>query len=143
MSHSTPGMASGSQVSTVQSRTQGSAGVSAEPLGQSIMTVVARNSAFVLGAQVAIKIMAFLFNVYIVRRLGAVHFGQYSAVMAYVIFRAYQSQSEKVIEFISKTAAALQEMTEAIRSLDRRVENLERKVLEPEARFSGDSPPRR
>ena len=37
MSHSTPGMASGSQVSTVQSRTQGSAGVSAEPLGQSIM----------------------------------------------------------------------------------------------------------
>lgn len=84
MSHSTPGMASGSQVSTVQSKTQGSAGVSAEPLGQSIMTVVARNSAFVLGAQVAIKIMAFLFNVYIVRRLGAVHFGQYSAVMAYV-----------------------------------------------------------
>lgn len=52
--------------------------------GHSLAIVVARNSAFVLGAQVVLKILAFLFNVYIVRRLGAVHFGQYSAVMAYV-----------------------------------------------------------
>jgi len=48
------------------------------------MAIVVRNSAFVLGAQVVLKILAFLFNVYVVRRLGAVHFGQYSAVMAYV-----------------------------------------------------------
>jgi O-antigen/teichoic acid export membrane protein len=45
---------------------------------------VARNSAFVLGVQVLLKIFAFLFNVYVVRRLGDVHFGQYSAVVAYV-----------------------------------------------------------
>ncbi len=51
---------------------------------RSPMAIVARNSAFVLGVQVVIKILAFLFNVYVVRRLGAVHFGQYSAVMAYV-----------------------------------------------------------
>ena len=52
--------------------------------GQRILAVVARNSAFVLGVQVLLKILAFLFNVYVVRRLGAAHFGEYSAVMAYV-----------------------------------------------------------
>ena len=51
---------------------------------RSPMAIIARNSAFVLGVQVALKILAFLFNVYVVRRLGDVHFGQYSAVMAYV-----------------------------------------------------------
>jgi O-antigen/teichoic acid export membrane protein len=51
---------------------------------RSLMATVARNSAFVLGVQVMLKILAFLFNVYVVRRLGDVHFGQYSAVMAYV-----------------------------------------------------------
>ena len=48
------------------------------------MATVARNSAFVLGIQMLLKILAFLFNVYVVRRLGAVHFGRYAAVMAYV-----------------------------------------------------------
>jgi O-antigen/teichoic acid export membrane protein len=51
---------------------------------RSPMAIIARNSAFVLGVQVVLKILAFLFNVYVVRRLGDVHFGQYSAVMAYV-----------------------------------------------------------
>lgn len=50
----------------------------------SLVAIVARNATFVLGAQVALKILALLFNIYIVRRLGAVHFGQYAAVMAYV-----------------------------------------------------------
>ncbi len=49
-----------------------------------LTTVVARNSAFVLGSQIAIKILAFLFNVFIVRRLGDVHFGKYAAVVAYI-----------------------------------------------------------
>jgi len=48
------------------------------------MATVARNSAIVLGVQIVLKILAFLFNVYVVRRLGDAHFGQYSAVMAYV-----------------------------------------------------------
>ena len=48
------------------------------------LAVVARNAAFVLGAQVALKILAFLFNIYVVRRLGAAQFGQYASVMAYV-----------------------------------------------------------
>lgn len=56
----------------------------AELLEKPVIRVVARNSAFVLGVQVVLKILAFLFNVYVVRRLGDVHFGQYSAVMAYV-----------------------------------------------------------
>jgi O-antigen/teichoic acid export membrane protein len=50
----------------------------------SLASIVARNAAFVLGAQVMLKILAFLFNVYVVRRLGAVHFGRYSVVIAYV-----------------------------------------------------------
>ena len=55
-----------------------------EASGGSVMSTVARNSAFVLGVQMVLKILAFLFNVYVVRRLGDVHFGQYSAVVAYV-----------------------------------------------------------
>jgi O-antigen/teichoic acid export membrane protein len=51
---------------------------------RSLIAVVARNTAFVLGVQMVVKILAFLFNIYVVRRLGDVHFGQYSAVMAYV-----------------------------------------------------------
>ncbi len=53
-------------------------------INRQVIAAAARNSAFVLGAQVLIKIMAFLFNVYVVRRLGPVHFGRYSAVMAYI-----------------------------------------------------------
>ncbi len=55
-----------------------------QPSPGRLMHVVARNSAFVLGSQIAIKTLAFLFNIFIVRRLGDVHFGQYSAVMAYI-----------------------------------------------------------
>lgn len=51
---------------------------------QNLLSTVARNSAFVLGMQVLLKVLAFVFNVYVVRRLGDVHFGQYSTVMAYV-----------------------------------------------------------
>jgi O-antigen/teichoic acid export membrane protein len=51
---------------------------------QLLLGTVARNSAFVLGLQVLLKVLAFLFNVYVVRRLGDVHFGRYSSVMAYV-----------------------------------------------------------
>jgi O-antigen/teichoic acid export membrane protein len=51
---------------------------------RSVMAIVARNSAFVLGVQVVLKILGFLFNVYVVRRLGDVHFGRYTTVVAYV-----------------------------------------------------------
>jgi len=50
----------------------------------SLTAILARNATFVLGAQVALKILALPFNVYVVRRLGAIHFGQYAAVMAYI-----------------------------------------------------------
>lgn len=55
-----------------------------QPATASLMRVVARNSAFALGSEVLLKIAAFAFNVYVVRRLGAVHFGQYATVMAYI-----------------------------------------------------------
>ena len=53
-------------------------------MAQSPMATIARNSVFMLGIQASVKILAFLFNIYIIRRLGDVHFGRYSAVIAYV-----------------------------------------------------------
>lgn len=44
---------------------------------------VLRNSAFGLAAQMAIKILSFAFSIFVVRRLGAEIFGQYSAVLAF------------------------------------------------------------
>jgi len=76
-----------------------------KPLGQSIIAIVARNSALVLAAQMVIKLIAFVFNVYIVRRLGAVHFGQYAGVMAYVtVFGIFTD--------LGMSSYSLREMTE-------------------------------
>jgi O-antigen/teichoic acid export membrane protein len=45
--------------------------------------VVARNSAFGMAAQMAIKLLSFGFSVLIIRNLGAEEFGQYAAVLAF------------------------------------------------------------
>lgn len=50
----------------------------------SFLPTVVRNSAFVMVTQVLMKGMAFLFNIFVVRRLGVTHFGQYAAVMAFI-----------------------------------------------------------
>ncbi|NTU78192.1 MAG: flippase [Chloroflexales bacterium] len=44
---------------------------------------VARNSAVTMAAQIAIKLLSFIFTVLIVRRLGASDYGQYAAVAAF------------------------------------------------------------
>jgi O-antigen/teichoic acid export membrane protein len=51
---------------------------------RSLIAIVVRNTIFVLGSQAVLRVLGFLYNVYVVRRLGDAHFGQYSAVMAYV-----------------------------------------------------------
>jgi len=56
----------------------------AEPLARLVLQTVARNTAFMLGGQILIKVFAFIFSVYVVRRLGDAHFGRYSAALAYV-----------------------------------------------------------
>ena len=75
-----------SKISSVVPSTKSKASLS--PVGgepqASLIATVARNTSFVLGAQAALKVLAFLFNIYVVRRLGDVHFGQYSIVVAYV-----------------------------------------------------------
>jgi len=59
--------------------------VSPEERGSTgLLKVVARNATYVLASQVIIKILALIFNVYIVRRLGSVHYGRYAAAQAYV-----------------------------------------------------------
>jgi O-antigen/teichoic acid export membrane protein len=58
--------------------------IKAEPPGKPVIQVVARNTAFMLGGQILIKVFAFIFNVYVVRRLGDAHFGRYSTALAYV-----------------------------------------------------------
>jgi len=50
---------------------------------QKFSLTVLRNSAFGMGAQLAIKVLSFGFSVAIVRTLGAQAFGQYSAVLAF------------------------------------------------------------
>ena len=46
--------------------------------------VIVRNSAFVMGAQVAMRVVSFLFQVYVVRTLGATDYGKFSTVLAYL-----------------------------------------------------------
>lgn len=55
-----------------------------EASGRSIVRIVTRNTAFMMGGQILIKVFAFIFSVYVVRTLGAEHFGQYAAALAYV-----------------------------------------------------------
>src|SRR5512145_1823234 len=50
---------------------------------QQFSRVVARNSAFGMAAQIAIKILSFGFSVLIVRNLGKEDFGQYAAALAF------------------------------------------------------------
>ncbi len=52
--------------------------------GSTIVRIVARNTAFTLAGQILIKILAFIFSIYVVRTLGAEHFGRYAAALAYV-----------------------------------------------------------
>lgn len=47
------------------------------------LRIVARNTAFMLGGQILIKVCGFIFSIYVVRQLGAADFGRYSAAMAY------------------------------------------------------------
>lgn len=49
-----------------------------------VIRIVARNTAFMLGGQILIKIFALIFSVYVVRRLGDANFGRYSTALAYV-----------------------------------------------------------
>lgn len=52
--------------------------------GSPLVRIVARNTAFTLAGQILIKFFTFLFSVYVVRSLGAEHFGRYAAALAYV-----------------------------------------------------------
>jgi O-antigen/teichoic acid export membrane protein len=56
---------------------------------KSFSRIVLRNSAFGLIAQLLIKIISFAFSVFVVRKLGAETFGQYSAVLAFCTTLAF------------------------------------------------------
>jgi O-antigen/teichoic acid export membrane protein len=86
LDHTTRGGIKVTDVSPITSPTNpiGPLPSTGEQSRSSLTTIVARNSAFVLGSQAMLKVLAFMFNIYVVHRLGDVHFGQYSAVMAYV-----------------------------------------------------------
>lgn len=55
----------------------------AEKPARSVGRTIARNTAFGIGAQIALKLANFLFNVLVVRQLGGSEFGQYSIVFAW------------------------------------------------------------
>ncbi len=51
--------------------------------------IIARNTAFGLGAQFTLKVVGFLFNVYVINTLGGEQFGRYSIVLAWVSIFAF------------------------------------------------------
>jgi O-antigen/teichoic acid export membrane protein len=55
------------------------------PLGELVMfsKIIIRNSAYGFIAQIAIKILSFLFSIYIIRDFGAGTYGQYTAILAF------------------------------------------------------------
>ncbi|HEY9088701.1 MAG TPA: flippase [Anaerolineaceae bacterium] len=55
----------------------------ATPARRSAFQVIARNTVFVMLAQIALRGLAFLFNIFVVNRLGDTGFGQYSIVLAW------------------------------------------------------------
>ncbi len=55
-----------------------------QPKSYSLGRTIAKNAAFITFASVALKAVNFIFNVYVVRRLGDARFGQYSTVIAFV-----------------------------------------------------------
>jgi O-antigen/teichoic acid export membrane protein len=54
------------------------------PARRAALSTVARNTVAMLAGQVIIKLLAFVFNVYVVRRLGATDYGAYGAALAFV-----------------------------------------------------------
>lgn len=54
------------------------------PAGMSLGMTIARNAAFITFGGILLKVVSFLFGVYVVRRLGDDRFGQYSIVLAFV-----------------------------------------------------------
>lgn len=55
-----------------------------QPQGQSLGMIIAKNTLVVTLGSVILKAINFLFNVYVIRRLGDDRFGQYSVVLAFV-----------------------------------------------------------
>lgn len=50
---------------------------------QSAAQVIARNTLFLMGGQIALRLGSFLFNIFVIRQLGDATFGQYSVVLAW------------------------------------------------------------
>lgn len=50
---------------------------------QSAARTIVRNTVFVLGGQIALRLGSFLFNILVIRQLGDATFGQYSIVLAW------------------------------------------------------------
>jgi O-antigen/teichoic acid export membrane protein len=49
----------------------------------SVGRIIARNTLFGVGAQLALKLASFLFNVFVINRLGGAEYGQYNSVLGW------------------------------------------------------------
>lgn len=54
----------------------------------------------------------------------------FPAVMAVVVFFAYQRQTDKLMQVIEANTSAMNSMCKVVESLDRRVENMEETVYD-------------
>lgn len=79
--------------------------------GQKAARTLIRNSTFYLGADAIIKLLSFVFNIYVVRRLGDERFGFYSIALAYAgIF--------SIIGDLGMTQYAVREIARGRRQID-------------------------
>ncbi len=84
-----------------------------QPQSQSLGMTIAKNTLVVTLGSVVLKAVNFLFNVYVIRRLGDDRFGQYSVVLAFV--GIYQIFAELgVSQFVMRESAKNRENAEPL-----------------------------
>ncbi len=84
-----------------------------QPAQRSLGMTIARNTVLVTAGSAALKLINFLFNVYVIRQLGDDRYGQYSVVLAFV--GIYQIFAELgVSQFVMRETAKDRTRTESL-----------------------------
>jgi len=77
------------------------------------LRVIARNTFFVMAAQIVLRVLAFLFNIYVVNRLGDAGYGQYSVVLAWTGIFAFIGDMG-IAQYMSREIARDREKSTAL-----------------------------
>jgi O-antigen/teichoic acid export membrane protein len=83
-------------------------------------TIIARNYIFGIGAQGAIRIISWLFSIFVIRKLGATEYGQYTQIIAYLaIFSVFGDMgvSNYMVREVAKNHQSVRKLFWNIRAL--------------------------